>query len=325
MNIFKRSLVASVATSFVVAGGLAPVVVALEDPIPGDTNQEQSQSYSLTIHKRIGANEEVAGYDGSALTDLPGADAGEGFSFSITQVTPATGADANNAGAATPVPGGHTATGNTDSYGKVRFENLPAGLYRVSETKAPDQYVKSQDFLVSVPVTSADGRTMINDVVAYPKNTEASVTKTVKDADVHGGSEYTYTIEANIPAPAKGDKLVSYRIVDNLDGRLAKPEADKVAVRLSDGTQTLVEGDYNVTITPGENGGAHTIEAEFNDTGLTKLEEARKAGQSVVMEIKATAPADVQVIPNKATQYFNNGNGEGELKRESDEVKTYWG
>lgn len=329
MNTFQRCLVASVATTVVAMGGVLPAAIAQENPTDDTTNtQQQTATYSLTIHKRIGAAENVEGYDGSELeTGIPGADAPAGFEFSITQVTPAKGADMNNASKATVVPGGHTATGKTGADGKIKFENLPAGVYRVHEDGVPDpKYVPGPDFLVSVPATAADGKTSINDVVVYPKNTEAGVTKEVKDADAHGGHTYDYTITASIPAPASDkDKLVSYRVTDALDGKLEAPKAEDITVELTDGkdgAQTLTADDYEVKITAGS---PHDVQVIFKDTAMGKLEAARKAGQSVKVGIKAKAPADVKVIPNKSTLYFNNGVGTGEHKRDSNEVKTYWG
>ena len=326
MNTFQRCLVASVATTVVAMGGVLPAAIAEENPADGATNtQQQAATYSLTIHKRIGAAEKVEGYDGSELkTGIPGADAGKGFKFTITQVTPAKGADMNNASKATVVPGGHTATGTTDADGKIKFENLPAGVYRVHEDEVPDpKYVPGPDFLVSVPATAADGQTSIKDVVVYPKNTEAGVTKEVKDADAHGGHTYDYTITASIPAPASDkDKLVSYRVEDNLDGKLEAPKKEDITVELTGTGQTLTDADYEVEITAGN---PHKVNVKFKDTAMAKLEAARKAGQSVKVGIKAKAPADVEVIPNKSTLYFNNGVGEGEHKRDSNEVKTYWG
>ncbi len=326
MNTFQRCLVASVATTVVAMGGVLPAAIAEENPADGATNtQQQAATYSLTIHKRIGAAEKVEGYDGSELkTGIPGADAPAGFKFTITQVTPAKGADMNNASKATVVPGGHTATGATGADGKIKFENLPAGVYRVHEDEVPDpKYVPGPDFLVSVPATAADGTTSINNVVVYPKNTEAGVTKEVKDADAHGGHTYDYTITASIPAPASDkDKLVSYRVEDNLDGELEAPKKEDITVELTGTGQTLTDADYEVEITAGN---PHKVNVKFKDTAMAKLEAARKAGQSVKVGIKAKAPADVEVIPNKSTLYFNNGVGEGEHKRDSNEVKTYWG
>lgn len=327
MNTFRRCLVASIATTVVTMGGVMPAAIAEEQLCCGES--QQAESYTLTIHKRIGANENVQDYKGAELDTPPGTGAGAGFEFTITQVTPAEGKDRNDAAKATPVEGGYTATGATNSEGKITFAQLPAGVYRVHEKSVPDaKYVPGPDFLVAVPLADKDDRNKkINDVVVYPKNTEAGVTKEVEDADKHGGDEYKYTIKASIPAPATGnDKLVSYRVTDALDGRLEAPKVEDVTVELTpSGAVTLDASDYTVTVAAGTGGTAHNIEVKFSDAGLAKLEQARDAGQSVQLTIKAKAPADVEMIPNKSILYFNNGNGGGELKRESDEVKTYWG
>ena len=63
--------------------------------------------------------------------------------------------------------------------GQVQFTDLPIGLYLVKETDAPSQIVhRTANFLVSIPMTTADGSSWNYNVVAEPKNvpTYAGVT-----------------------------------------------------------------------------------------------------------------------------------------------------
>ena len=53
----------------------------------------------------------------------------------------------------------------------AKFTNLTLGVYLVEETKAPSQVVnKTANFLVSVPMTNADGDDWVYDIIANPKN-----------------------------------------------------------------------------------------------------------------------------------------------------------
>lgn len=59
----------------------------------------------------------------------------------------------------------------TDKDGIAKFENLALGFYVVVETKTPDKVTKAiEPFLVSVPMTTADGENWLYDVHVYPKN-----------------------------------------------------------------------------------------------------------------------------------------------------------
>lgn len=59
----------------------------------------------------------------------------------------------------------------TDKDGIAKFENLAIGFYVVVETKTPDKVTKAiEPFLVSVPMTTADGENWLYDVHVYPKN-----------------------------------------------------------------------------------------------------------------------------------------------------------
>lgn len=65
------------------------------------------------------------------------------------------------------------ASGRTDDNGIVKFSHgfITQGLYYVSETDAPANVTgKTKDFLVSLPMTNAEGDDWIYDVHVFPKN-----------------------------------------------------------------------------------------------------------------------------------------------------------
>lgn len=96
------------------------------------------------------------------------------------------------------VPIDRTAVGVTDDQGKITFEgeNITQGLYYVSETDAPANVTaKAAPFLVSLPMTNADGDDWIYEVHVFPKNktTYGGVTL-VKQGNV--GGNFSYLAEA---------------------------------------------------------------------------------------------------------------------------------
>ena len=333
--VIKKTAAIAIAAGLTFAGSAG---LAIENAAPAAAQAEQPRNeagYSLTITKRDLNGDNYGTSNGSKLDEakIPGKtpDTPAGFKFSIIRVTPATGADKNDASKATPVEGATAQEGTTNDQGVIEFTGLEEGVYRVSELEVPANsgFVPGPDFLVSVPVTNENGTGLINNVHVYPKNTRAGIEKTVQDKDKHGGQDYTYTISSDIPkAVSSLDKLVSYRVVDALDGRLEAPTADKIEVRLGTSWDSATKVDsknYDAVITPAPSAdGKHNINLQFNDEGRALL-AGQKAGTKVLTRITTKAPKDVEVIPNKAQLYFNTGNGEGEYKRESEEVKTYWG
>lgn len=136
----------------------------------------------------------------------------------------------------------------TTDEGKAEFTDLDLGIYYVEEIKAPDGIVTGAPFIVSIPMVNKASDAWNYDVVAYPKNTETKVDKTVKDADKNIQDEYTYTINADAPTWGDGKELTAFRFEDELDERL---DFQKVTM-VKAGEIELVDGDYEVK-TPAEN------------------------------------------------------------------------
>lgn len=334
----KKTAAVAVAAGLAFGGSAgiadAPLAFAQE----GDPAESNATGYSLTIQKRDLAGQEATPATDETLrgdgTNVPGQtpETAAGFKFKIEKVTPGEGASKNDASKAVKDSSFTEREATTDGEGKIRFDKLPAGVYRVTETAVPagSGFVAGPAFLVSVPVTNDAGTGTINDVHVYPKNTRAGIEKTVQDKDKNAGQDYTYTIKSDIPKPAVGESLESYRVTDSLDGRLA---LQKVEIKVGTDWDSATPVDSaNYTLTPSggtaEAGTASTpttdIEVNFNEDGR-KLLAGQDAGAKVLTRITATAPENVDVVPNTSTLYFNNGSGTGEVKRDSDEVKTYWG
>lgn len=111
-----------------------------------------------------------------------------------------------------------TASGVTDNDGKIIFKggDISQGLYYVSETDAPANVTtRTKDFLVSLPMTNAEGNDWIYDVHVFPKNgtTYGGVTL-VKQGKVGAktevylkGAEFILQMKDEEAAPEKWDYL----------------------------------------------------------------------------------------------------------------------
>src|SRR5690606_35503063 len=125
--------------------------------------------------------------------------------------------------AVTTVPKVTEATG--EAAGTATFDNLPLGLYYVKETAAPTGVAPSVALYVTVPYAKATGNTVdwLYTVHAYPKNElKGDGSKTVSDPSAHGlGSTVPWAITTKpLGSFDNGDKLTTFKIIDNLDPRL---------------------------------------------------------------------------------------------------------
>ena len=162
---------------------------------------------SLTIHK-YEYNDTGSTGTGSAKDSVPeGATPLSGIKFKITKVADLEsyyGKDSSELPSVETAkrmitPESFTAEdvtgdGENGELGKVTFSGLSLGLYLVQEIDSsaqPQITGKIADFLVSIPMTTADGTEWLYDVEVFPKNssTYASVTLQKKGKDGSKDSE----------------------------------------------------------------------------------------------------------------------------------------
>lgn len=126
-------------------------------------------------------------------------------------------------------------TERTDKTGEVKFEDLPMGLYYVTETDHPENIISDvHPFLVTIPYPSkstVDGKektTWLWDVNVYPKN-QSEETELYKEiqAPASGWSlgsinEWTVTSStmSSLKEQNRGKNLTNYLMVDPLDPAL---------------------------------------------------------------------------------------------------------
>ncbi|MHA7199684.1 SpaH/EbpB family LPXTG-anchored major pilin [Arthrobacter alkaliphilus] len=260
---------------------------------------------SLTIHKyQKPATATGLPNNGTALTasQLQGLTPMAGVTFTVQKVdnidlttnagwTAAAGLTPAQA-AAQAAPQGSTAT--TNGAGRATLENLPLGLYLVTETRYPAGVTPSAPFLVTLPMTDpAGGGRWLYDVNVYPKNAVTTATKTVDDASVVKlGDNVRWTITSDVPNVIPID---GYRIVDKLDAKLSYTNS---TVALSNRAALVLNADYTIAFDTA----THTLTVEFTASGRAIL--AANPTAKVLVTVN-TAVNTVGEITNTAVVYPN--------------------
>ena len=190
-----------------------------------------------------------------------------------------------------------TAMPETNADGCAAAFGLPVGLYLLAETKVPENVVCTTDpFLVSLPMTTADGSAWIYDITLHPKNRTGSPTleKTVREAQkdtgknngssvIDDGFRHTatgsvgdvmeYQILSTLPSiTSDATALTQYTFRDNLSAGLTYTKGDVVLSWYRDGACTDLitvwkesEGKFTVSYTE------NTMEVSMNEAGLAEI------------------------------------------------------
>lgn len=312
MNKFKKSLCSAFAASIVLTGAasMAPMALAQGDAEPSAPLHELpvDQLMSLTIHKFANNTPGDAG-NGMEITDT--ADLGEaleGAEFQVERVndidlTTQAGwvaAEQIAKGAVAPesLSYGTPVSQTTGPDGIAQFSDLEIGLYRVTETQAPDGYrISTQPFFVALPLTHpTELNSWMTDVHVYPKNNETADqgVKTVNDAEAFiDGDVMHYTITQPLEQRSESSApRARYIISDFYDEARISPDLQSIVVEgYEAGT------DYSVVTDT-----AGVLKIEFTEAGLAKIDEnSRAQGGEVVVSIdfEVLNPEDTSEIVNR--------------------------
>lgn len=322
--------VGAVLTAAALALSGAGVATAATDPVP--VIPDATAKGSLTITKLSTPNGDTQAGNG-VDTSLPNSDKIGGVTYSIQQVTAVNGNDialSTNDGwqkaqkvtygysngtwgfkyDGSSVDSGNVTIASTTSittgstlgdtaYGTATASNLPIGLYLVTETDAPNGVLKSDPFLVTIPITDPDNKdAWLYDVYVYPKNSQQGFTKQVDDSQAFvPGDTITWTLNADVPrvntsttAGAQSfETPTEFTITDTLDEQLNDVATGDVTVKLStDPQNALTDGDTDDYLF-NFNSSTRVLSITFKDQGLTKLRPAAStAGAKVVVTISST-------------------------------------
>lgn len=324
MNKISRTArsVAFAAIAGLALGVSAPGALAQENPgaeqgAVNKANIDFTKKGSITLFKKKGA-ETNSRATGKEMAGVPGEPL-PGVTYKITKLD----YDLQNGdwatfpkSAADDKKTAETKEETTGTDGKAAFTDLPLGIYLVEETNAPDGIVAGAPFIVSVPMVNEASDAWNYDVIAYPKNTETTTKKTVKDADQNIQDAYTYTINADAPTWGAGKSLTAFRFEDRLNQRLDFQKVTEVKA----GETALGAGDYEVN-NPAKNG--NKLVVKLTDQGLAKVKSGDK--MSLTFEVKRKEVGNTTELTNQADVIFNNPNTGNEVKNKTNEVVTYHG
>ncbi|WP_269213798.1 SpaH/EbpB family LPXTG-anchored major pilin [Schaalia sp. lx-260] len=178
--------------------------------------------------------------------------------------------------------------------GIAKFENLHFGLYKVSETQAPDGATPAEDFYVTLPMPHTEGASpdhvnkYLYNVFAYPKNKVEYITKKVDDSALRSSEQdFSWTLESSVNSYEKdGQKgITKYTITDTLDSRLTYKSIEIKGLAGTEGAQevTFAEGvDFTATFDQSN----RKLTIEFID--FTKLNSIASDGGKLTTQFVTT-------------------------------------
>lgn len=214
-------------------GGVAANVALIDGP------NIDEDSGSIIVHKLEQPDEPTGLPNNGMIVDTDGLTPLDGVTFTVERVTSidlttyegwdmaeglTAAAVSGDPGAYPLAPAIERVTGGApEAAGTATFDDLPVGLYLVTETNVGTNpiAVKAEPFLVSVPLPMGDNMWLYN-VYVYPKNAVTTTEKTVDDSDAYGlGDVVAWKITAEVPNLADDDGFTRFNITDDLDSRLA--------------------------------------------------------------------------------------------------------
>lgn len=311
-NAIRKSAAIALAAGLTFAGiGGVALETTVAQAQQAVSSIDETATRSLTIHKRLApqsGNAATGEQNAASATGRPGANIGYEIKLVQELNTPADWQAAATLTPQTAASNNPVQTGTTNAQGELTFNNLAKGVYLVTETDAPDGVTKAEPFLAYVPMANPAGNGWIYNVHVYPKNTQTTVTKAVKDAGVHNGGNVEYTITTSSDSAKDSGAGTGFTIEDTLPAGVV-PSAQNVVVKHEDGT-AIAAGDYTLTVN-GQN-----VKVEFNQTGRNNLSTNNTPVQVV---ITAAYNGTVNEATNSATVTI------GTTQYTSNAVVSHWG
>lgn len=300
----------------------------------GDIDFERSGS--LTVHKFLHQVTPGQGDISEAPADGEFTDPVEGVVFTVypllkngqaLDLTVPANWDALQSlvpGAGCAAPPGYTlgaaqAMPLTNSAGIAQV-SLTIGAYQVCETSAPAQIIDAASpFIVTIPMPHQSG--WVYDVHAYPKNGEATITKSIDEQQNTGlGAVVKFPVSA--PIPTTGDDWTGFAIRDTFDSRLTPVAAADMPVTVNGAA--LDPTYYTLTVA------GQQITMNFTPAGLAWLNQGpnAQAGKTIQVVFAGTVTSlGNGSITNTAELWPNNPGFDPNTKPPvpSPTVETHWG
>ncbi|WP_027639075.1 SpaH/EbpB family LPXTG-anchored major pilin [Clostridium cadaveris] len=297
INLMKR-IVSGITCAMLTMGMIGTTPVSA---INGDATIDTTKSVTLTIHKLAPKPVENAMEgNGVKLSNLPKGTSGlPGIQFKIskTNIKIAPG-DVSTLSVTAAQVKADSATYNvtekkivtTGEDGTVVVTGLEQAVYLVEEIPNPSVKSPIPDFLVSLPMTNADGNGWNYDVHVYPKNDVIDGPKIDKDVkstnndhtSAKVGDKVEWIIRPEIPSDlyftdAKNEEVYAknFEIVDNIDAALKYIDTEDPSFKINGVDVALVKGiDYTATLVGATDGKGGTFTIKLLNPGMKKIMEA---------------------------------------------------
>ena len=299
---------------------------------------------NLTIHKLAGADSGIQDLGTAGQASVP-ADATPlaGVTFQVDRVnvdlTQREGWDAARQmtpeTAAAQLDGSTSVNGVTDENGLIQFENLPLGMYLVTETDTPQGVIAGQPFLVYLPMTvDSDGDGVLDDwnqdVHVYPKNSVLTLDKEVTDAGAQAGDIINYTITGAVPTSLTEENSTiadaQFEFHDFLDAENAYVGGEQaIELTIFGGAQngTVMQEGVHYEVIGNDAGpdtagsligprGTQHIQVNLTDAGLQAIIGADTVQMTMEAVVKPVADTD-GITFNFVRQLTNDGRGGGSI------------
>lgn len=324
MKKFKKLLAGLLAGAMMLGSMTATAFAEGETPSSTPTltsaTIDGTKTGSLTIHKYEYNDDNGTTGTGEATDKVPeGAKALAGAEFTIYKVVDFAGMTEyyNTNPDALPkvedylladkktIKNTYTSSGaaTTNAEGLAKFTDLDLGFYVVIETKSPDKVTTpAAPFLVSIPMTTADGDSWLYDVHVFPKNktTYGGVTLEKKGSDGTALSGVTFVLQkknsanrwANITNKESGNEE-ELTLVTNGEGKI---NVDG----LSQGTYRFIETDRGADNYGYIMDGATTYEFTVNSDGTIKYGTETKA--NINIPITNEKPDITKKVKDRSTE-----------------------
>lgn len=196
----------------------------------------------------------------------------------------------------------HKWSQTTDVKGIAKFDDLALGLYVVIETKTPAKVTTpATPFLVSVPMTTTDGKEWLYDVHVYPKNmtTYGSVILEKSGNNNEKLQNVSFALQRDTGNKTQDGAKIWKSITINDKGvdfsKSLKTDANgQITVNdLAPGSYRFIETSLNVTATDKTNGGYIMDGAtayEFSITTAGKVQYKNKLEENAIIPVKNEKP-----------------------------------
>lgn len=202
----------------------------------------------------------------------------------------------------------------TGENGAASFSDLDLGLYLVVETAVPEGITTTTNpFLVSLPMTSANGTQWNYDVYVYPKNqsNHPVIDKVVKNAEdaeyldtasVMGGKEAEFKVITTIPkVTTDATNFTEFSFADTMGEGLTYTSADDVILGIyaskedaKAGSNAIATLEDPADVQYSIDSDANTLTVDISDTGLEKLNT--NSEKYLCLYYKASVDSDNTIV-----------------------------